>query len=68
MTPSLLSLLRSGRYSMRDMSKILGISKYKVSWFIAELERRKWIEVTRDVIYFHDGTFSNKQNEYKVNV
>lgn len=53
---------------MRDMSKILGISKYKVSWFIAELERRKWIEVTRGVIYFHDGTCSNKQNEYKVNM
>lgn len=68
MKPSLLSLLRSGRYSMRDMSKILGISKYKVSWFIAELERRKWIEVTRCAIYFHDGTRSNKQNEYKVNV
>ena len=68
MTPSLLSLLRSGRYSIRDMSKILGISKYKVSWFIAELERRKWIEVTRCAIYFHDGTHSNKQNEYKVNV
>lgn len=68
MTPSLLSLLRSGRYSIRDMSKILGISKYKVSWFVAELERRKWIEVTRCAIYFHDGTRSNKQNEYKVNV
>ncbi len=68
MTPSLLSLLRSGRYSIRDMSKILVISKYKVSWFIAELERRKWIEVTRCAIYFHDGTRSNKQNEYKVNV
>ncbi|QQV87745.1 MarR family transcriptional regulator [Salmonella phage vB_SpuS_NX263] len=68
MTPSLLSLLRSGRYSIRDMSKILGISKYKVSWFISELERRKWIEVTRCAIYFHDGTCSNKQNEYKVNV
>ena len=68
MTPSLLSLLRSGRYSIRDMSKILGILKYKVSWFIAELERRKWIEVTRCAIYFHDGTRSNKQNEYKVNV
>ena len=68
MTPSLLSLLRSGRYSIRDMSKILGISKYKVSWFIAELERRKWIEVTRCAIYFHDGTRSNKQNEYKVNM
>lgn len=68
MAPSLLSLLRSGRYSIRDMSKILGISKYKVSWFIAELERRKWIEVTRCAIYFHDGTRSNKQNEYKVNV
>lgn len=68
MTPSLLSLLRSGRYSIRDMSKILGISKYKVSWFISELERRKWIEVTRCAIYFHDGTRSEKQNEYKVNV
>lgn len=68
MTPSLLSLLRSGRYSIRDMSKILGISKYKVSWFISELERRKWIEVTRCAIYFHDGTRSNKQNEYKVNL
>jgi len=68
MTPSLLSLLRSGRYSIRDMSKILGISKYKVSWFISELERRKWIEVTRCAIYFYDGTRSNKQNEYKVNV
>lgn len=68
MSPSLLSILRSGRYSIRDMSKILGISKYKVSWFIAELERRKWIEVTRCAIYFHDGTRSNKQNEYKVNM
>lgn len=68
MKPSLLSLLRSGRYSIRDMSKILGISKYRVSWFISELERRKWIEVTRCAIYFHDGTRSNKQNEYKVNV
>lgn len=68
MKPSLLSLLRSGRYSIRDMSKILGISKYKVSWFIAELERRKWIEVTRCAVYFHDGTRSNNQNEYKVNM
>ncbi|MGU0017193.1 hypothetical protein ACVXG9_29415 [Escherichia coli] len=28
------------------MAKILGISKSKVSWFIAQLERRKWVEVT----------------------
>ena len=36
-------------------------------WDLAdELERRKWVEVTRSAIYFHDGTRSNKQNEYKV--
>ncbi|HDC8700486.1 TPA: MarR family transcriptional regulator [Escherichia coli] len=66
MTPSLLSLLRSGKHSIRDMAKILGISKSRVSWFIAELERRKWIEVTRYAIWFHDGTRSNKQNVYRV--
>ncbi|EHN8864249.1 MarR family transcriptional regulator [Enterobacter hormaechei] len=66
MTPSLLSLLRSGKHSIRDMAKILGISRSRVSWFIAELERRKWIEVTRCAIWFHDGTRSNKQNVYKV--
>ncbi|HBH8029194.1 TPA: MarR family transcriptional regulator [Escherichia coli] len=60
MTPSLLSLLRSGKHSIRDMAKILGISRSRVSWFIAELERRKWIEVTRCAIWFHDGTRSNK--------
>ncbi|CAM8563255.1 MULTISPECIES: MarR family transcriptional regulator [Enterobacter] len=66
MTSSLLSLLRSGKNSIRDMAKILGISKSRVSWFIAELERRKWIEVTRCAIWFHDGTRSNKQNVYRV--
>ncbi|WP_338457324.1 helix-turn-helix domain-containing protein [Citrobacter portucalensis] len=66
MTPPLLSLLRSGKHSIRDMAKILGISKSRVSWFIAELERRKWIEVTRCAIWFHDGTRSNKQNVYRV--
>jgi len=66
MTPSLLSLLRSGKHSIRDMAKILGISKSRVSWFIAELEQRKWIEVTRCAIWFHDGTRSNKQNVYRV--
>lgn len=66
MTPSLLSLLRSGKHSIRDMAKILGISKSRLSWFIAELERRKWIEVTRCAIWFHDGTRSNKQNVYRV--
>lgn len=66
MTPSLLSLLRSGKHSIRDMAKILGISRSRVSWFIAELERRKWIEVTRCGIWFHDGTRSNKQNVYRV--
>ncbi|HDC4759300.1 TPA: MarR family transcriptional regulator [Enterobacter cloacae] len=66
MTPSLLSLLRSGKHSIRDMAKILGISRSRVSWFIAELERRKWIEVTRCAIFFHDGTRSNKQNVYRV--
>ncbi|EPF4017366.1 winged helix-turn-helix transcriptional regulator [Escherichia coli] len=66
MKPTLLSLLRDGKHSIRDMAKILGISRSKVSWFIAELERRKWVEVTRSAIYFHDGTRSNKQNEYKV--
>ncbi|KAB5475403.1 MarR family transcriptional regulator [Enterobacter sp. 198] len=66
MTPYLLSLLRSGKHSIRDMAKILGISKSRVSWFIAELERRKWIEVTRCAIWFHDGTRSNKQNVYRV--
>ncbi|EHF5026557.1 hypothetical protein ABF58_10865 [Enterobacter hormaechei subsp. steigerwaltii] len=66
MTSSLLSLLRSGKHSIRDMAKILGISKSRVSWFIAELERRKWIEVTRCAIWFHDGTRSNKQNVYRV--
>jgi DNA-binding MarR family transcriptional regulator len=66
MKPSLLSLLRSGKHSIRDMAKILGITKSRVSWFIAELERRKWIEVTRCAIWFHDGTRSNKQNVYKV--
>ncbi|HDT2575323.1 TPA: MarR family transcriptional regulator [Citrobacter freundii] len=66
MTPSLLSLLRSGKHSIRDMSKILGITRSRVSWFIAELERRKWIEVTRCAIWFHDGTRSNKQNVYRV--
>lgn len=66
MIPSLLSLLRSGKHSIRDMAKILGISRSRVSWFIAELERRKWIEVTRCAIWFHDGTRSNKQNVYRV--
>ncbi|WP_395280029.1 winged helix-turn-helix transcriptional regulator [Enterobacter cloacae] len=66
MTPSLLSLLRSGKHSIRDMAKILGISRSRVSWFIAELERRKWIEVTRCAIWFHDGTRSYKQNVYRV--
>ncbi|WP_213132379.1 MarR family transcriptional regulator [Citrobacter sp. FP75] len=66
MTPSLLSLLRSGKHNIRDMAKILGITKSRVSWFIAELERRKWIEVTRCAIWFHDGTRSNKQNVYRV--
>ena len=66
MTPSLLSLLRSGKHSIRDMAKILGITRSRVSWFIAELERRKWIEVTRSAIWFHDGTRSNKQNVYRV--
>lgn len=66
MTSSLLSLLRSGKHSIRDMAKILGISKSRVSWFIAELERRKWIEVTRCAIWLHDGTRSNKQNVYRV--
>ncbi|MBW7726466.1 winged helix-turn-helix transcriptional regulator [Enterobacter hormaechei] len=66
MTPSLLSLLRNGKHSIRDMAKILGISRSRVSWFIAELERRKWIEVTRCAIWFHDGTRSNKQNVYRV--
>ncbi|MFY7349560.1 winged helix-turn-helix transcriptional regulator [Enterobacter cloacae complex sp. IR53041] len=66
MTPSLLSLLRSGKHSIRDMAKILGISRSRVSWFIAELERRKWIEVTRCAIWFHDGIRSNKQNVYRV--
>ncbi|MDQ5450478.1 winged helix-turn-helix transcriptional regulator [Klebsiella pneumoniae] len=41
MKPSLLSLLRGGKHSIRDMAKILGISRSRVSWFIAELERRK---------------------------
>lgn len=66
MKPTLLSLLRDGKHSVRDMAKILGVSKSRVSWFIAELERRKWVEVTRCAIWFHDGTRSNKQNEYKV--
>ncbi|HHA2345199.1 TPA: winged helix-turn-helix transcriptional regulator [Enterobacter hormaechei subsp. xiangfangensis] len=66
MTPSLLSLLRSGKHSIRDMAKILGISRSRVSWFIAELEQRKWIEVTRCAIWFHEGTRSNKQNVYRV--
>ena len=66
MTSSLLSLLRSGKHSIRDMAKILGLSKSRVSWFIAELERRKWIEVTRCAIWFHDGTRSKKQNVYRV--
>ncbi|WP_411022136.1 winged helix-turn-helix transcriptional regulator [Salmonella sp. ZJHZ21_0198] len=66
MTPSLLSLLRNGKHSIRDMAKILGITRSRVSWFIAELERRKWIEVTRCAIWFHDGTRSNKQNVYRV--
>ncbi|MCE1212544.1 MarR family transcriptional regulator [Enterobacter hormaechei] len=48
------------------MAKILGISRSRVSWFIAELERRKWIEVNRCAIWFHDGTRSNKQNVYRV--
>lgn len=68
MTPSLLSLLRSGKHSIRDMANILGISRSRVSWFIAELERRKWIEVTRCAIWFHDGTRSNKQNVYRVKI
>lgn len=66
MTPSLLTLLRGGKHSIRDMAEILGISRSRVSWFIAELERRKWVEVTRCAIWFHDGTRSNKQNQYKV--
>nr|WP_044866636.1 helix-turn-helix domain-containing protein [Enterobacter ludwigii] len=68
MTPSLLSLLRSGKHSIRDMAKILDITRSRVSWFIAELERRKWIEVTRCAIWFHDGTRSNKQNVYRVKI
>ncbi|MCS5874104.1 winged helix-turn-helix transcriptional regulator [Klebsiella pneumoniae subsp. pneumoniae] len=56
MTPTLLSLLRDGNHSIRDMANILGVSKSRVSWFIAELERRKWVEVTRCAIWFHDGT------------
>ncbi|MDZ0792144.1 MarR family transcriptional regulator [Klebsiella quasipneumoniae] len=48
------------------MANILGISKSRVSWFIAELERRKWVEVTRCAIWFHDGTRSNKPNKYRV--
>lgn len=64
--PTLLSLLRNGKHSIRDMAEILGISKSRVSWFIAELERRKWVEVTRCAIWFHDGTRSNKPNKYKV--
>lgn len=66
MKPTLLSLLRGGKHSIRDMANILGVSKSRVSWFIAELERRKWVEVTRCAIWFHDGTRSNKQNQYKV--
>lgn len=66
MKPSLLSLLRGGKHSIRDMAKILGMSKSRVSWFIAEIERRKWVEVTRCAIWFHDGTRSNKPNKYKV--
>lgn len=68
MKPSLLTLLRGGKHSIRDMAEILGISRSRVSWFIAELERRKWVEVTRCAIWFHDGTRSNKQNQYKVNL
>ncbi|HIH5426233.1 TPA: winged helix-turn-helix transcriptional regulator [Klebsiella pneumoniae] len=66
MKPSLLSLLRGGKHSIRDMAKILGISRSRVSWFTAELERRKWVEVIRCAIWFHDGTRSNKPNKYKV--
>ncbi|GKQ09358.1 MULTISPECIES: winged helix-turn-helix transcriptional regulator [Enterobacteriaceae] len=66
MTPTLLSLLRDGNHSIRDMANILGVSKSRVSWFIAELERRKWVEVTRCAIWFHDGTRSNKPNKYRV--
>ncbi|EPG6128410.1 MarR family transcriptional regulator [Klebsiella pneumoniae] len=66
MKPSLLSLLRGGKHSIRDMAKSLGISRSRVSWFTAELERRKWVEVTRCAIWFHDGTRSNKPNKYKV--
>ncbi|ENE4829157.1 MarR family transcriptional regulator [Klebsiella michiganensis] len=66
MKPTLLSLLRDGNHSIRDMANILGISKSRVSWFIAELERRKWVEVTRCAIWFHDGTRSNKPNKYRV--
>ncbi|HCI6187002.1 TPA: MarR family transcriptional regulator [Klebsiella variicola subsp. variicola] len=66
MKPSLLSLLRGGKHSIRDIAKILGISRSRVSWFIAELERRKWVEVTRCAIWFQDGTRSNKPNKYKV--
>ncbi|HDX9111774.1 TPA: MarR family transcriptional regulator [Klebsiella michiganensis] len=66
MKPTLLSLLRAGTHSIRDMAKILGISKSRVSWFIAELERRKWVEVTRCAIWFHDGTRTNKPNKYRV--
>ncbi|EAA8821686.1 MarR family transcriptional regulator [Salmonella enterica subsp. enterica serovar Isangi] len=66
MKPSLLSLLRGGKHSIRDMANILGMSRSRVSWFIAEIERRKWVEVTRCAIWFHDGTRSNKPNKYKV--
>ncbi|AXU94203.1 hypothetical protein CI789_02535 [Erwinia persicina] len=68
MKPTLLSLLRSGKYSIRDMAKILGVSKSRVSWFISELERRKWVEVTRCAIWLHDGTRSNKQNTYRIEI
>lgn len=66
MKPTLLSLLRDGNHSIRDMANILGISKSRVSWFIEELERRKWVEITRCAIWFHDGTRSNKPNKYRV--
>nr|WP_240343604.1 MarR family transcriptional regulator [Erwinia persicina] len=50
------------------MAKILGVSKSRVSWFISELERRKWVEVTRCAIWLHDGTRSNKQNTYRIEI
>ncbi len=61
---SMLCLVKKNRYSIRDMSEILGMSRGKVRWFVAELERRKYIHVKREWV----SNISRKTNDYTVNI